>query len=91
MTKQTLKYFILHSITMQTITIKIDDSIAKKINSYSKKFHYSTKTEFIRDAIRDKLIKLQKEEVLDKYQLQIKKQKKNYKPSKDVFREIGLE
>lgn len=40
---------------MQTITFKIQESILKRIDDSLAGFNFSTRTEFIRDAIRDKL------------------------------------
>jgi len=48
---------------MESITIKVEDNLAKEINSAMKKF-YSTKTEFIREAIRDKLNEINREELI---------------------------
>jgi metal-responsive CopG/Arc/MetJ family transcriptional regulator len=39
---------------MESITIKVEESLAKEI-SMAMKPDYTTKTEFIREAIRDKL------------------------------------
>lgn len=59
--KQKYKYyFVLHRLTMESITIKVDESFAKEIEKAMSPY-YSTKTEFIREAIRDK-IKSQKSE-----------------------------
>jgi len=40
---------------MQTISLKIADQTVTRINEALEKHNYSTKSEFIRDAIRDKL------------------------------------
>ena len=48
---------------MESITIKVEEDLAREINTALRPY-YSTKTEFIRDAIRDKLIALQKERAL---------------------------
>lgn len=45
---------------MESITIKVEEDFAKEIEKAMKPY-YSTKTEFIREAIRDK-IKLQRRE-----------------------------
>ena len=45
---------------MESITIKVEEDLAKEIDKAMKPF-YSTKTEFIREAIREKLIALRKE------------------------------
>lgn len=42
---------------MESITIKVDDALAKEIDKAMGKY-YTTKTEFIREAIRDKLIRM---------------------------------
>ena len=49
---------------MQGISLKLDEAILKEIDTNLKKHRYSTRTEFIREAIRDKLSKLEKEELL---------------------------
>lgn len=40
---------------MENVSIKLDNSMRKQIEKDMKEFNYSTKTEFIRDAIRTKL------------------------------------
>ncbi len=49
---------------METVTIKMEDSLAKTIEKKMKVHHYTTKTEFIREAIRDKITDLEKAEAL---------------------------
>jgi len=49
---------------MESITIKVEESFAKEMESAMKP-DYSTKTEFIREAIRDK-IKIIRKEKIDK-------------------------
>ena len=49
---------------METITIKMEDKLLEEIDQKLEKNRYSTRTEFIRDAIREKLSELEKEEVL---------------------------
>lgn len=44
---------------MQTISLKIADNILMRIDDTMKKHNYTTRTEFIRDAIRDKLDQLE--------------------------------
>ncbi len=51
---------------MENISIKLDERIAKQISKALKDFNYSTKTEFIRDAIRIKLAELEKERRIEK-------------------------
>lgn len=52
---------------METISLKMDGSILKDIDETVKKHRYSTRTEFIRDAIREKLQEMEREERLKKY------------------------
>ena len=49
---------------METITIKLEEQFAKNVEKMIKRHNYSTKTEFIREAIRDKINDLEKEEAL---------------------------
>jgi metal-responsive CopG/Arc/MetJ family transcriptional regulator len=44
---------------MQTISLKLADEIAAKIDENLSKYDYTTRSEFIRDAIRDKLLSLE--------------------------------
>ncbi len=46
---------------MESISIKLESSLAKEIEKVLHEFRYSTKTEFIRDAIRGKLKELEVE------------------------------
>jgi len=49
---------------MQAITIKMEDKFLEELDQKLEEHRYSTRTEFIRDAIREKLSELEKEEVL---------------------------
>lgn len=49
---------------MESISIKLEPNFLKDIEKTIKKNRYSTKTEFIRTAIRDKIKELEKEETL---------------------------
>ncbi|MBU2100100.1 ribbon-helix-helix domain-containing protein [Candidatus Micrarchaeota archaeon] len=46
---------------MEHVSIQLDTAIARQIEKDMKEFNYSTKTEFIRESIRDKLNKLAEE------------------------------
>ncbi len=51
----TLKYyFVFFCLTMESITIKVDPAFARQMDKAMKPL-YSTKTEFIRAAIREKI------------------------------------
>ncbi len=49
---------------METITIKLEDKFAKDVEEAIKRHRYTTKTEFVREAIRDKLKEIEDEEAL---------------------------
>ncbi|MBU2637417.1 MAG: ribbon-helix-helix domain-containing protein [Nanoarchaeota archaeon] len=49
---------------MEAICVKLDKGIVKEINTIAKEFHYSTRTDFIREAIRSKIEELQKKRAL---------------------------
>ena len=51
---------------MEPVSIKFDERSLKNIGKIMQKFGYSTKTEFIREAVRDKIRDLEKEEALKK-------------------------
>jgi len=46
---------------METISLKLDSEFLEDIEEVMKKHRYTTKTEFIREAIRDKIKDLEKE------------------------------
>ncbi len=49
---------------MQAITIKMEDKFLEELDQKLEEHRYSTRTEFIRDAIREKLSELEKGEIL---------------------------
>lgn len=51
---------------MESICIRLDSSLSKQVERGMKDFNYSTKTEFIRDAIRKKLSELEEERKKEK-------------------------
>ena len=49
---------------MEAISLKLEEGIVGEIDNKLAKHRYSTRTEFIRDAIREKLSELEKDEML---------------------------
>ncbi len=49
------------------VSLKLEKNILKEIDANLIKRRYSTRTEFIREAIREKIKELEKEELLKKY------------------------
>ena len=49
---------------MENVSLKLEKGIARQIETAMKEFMYSTKTEFIRAAIREKLNRLERERAI---------------------------
>ena len=49
---------------MDAITVKFEDDFNVKVEKAMKKHHFATKAEFIREALREKLINLEKLEYM---------------------------
>ena len=49
---------------METVTFKLQENVVKKIDAILKPLHFSNRTEFIRDSIREKLNSIEKDVVL---------------------------
>ena len=49
---------------METVTFKLQEDVVKKIDAILKPLHFSNRTEFIRDSIREKLNSIEKDIVL---------------------------
>lgn len=60
---------------MESITIKVEESLGKEIEKAMNP-DYSTKTEFIREAIRDKLKALRKDKILEELKRHLGKAKR---------------
>ncbi|PIN90041.1 hypothetical protein COU57_04700 [Candidatus Pacearchaeota archaeon CG10_big_fil_rev_8_21_14_0_10_32_14] len=67
---------------MESISLKLDKEFLKDIEIIMKKNRYSTKTEFIREAVRDKIKELEKNEVLKKVDSLFGSSKKNISDEK---------
>src|SRR3989344_1774354 len=77
-----LKYYqVLHNITMENVSLKMEKGFVNAIEKVMKKHNYMTKTEFIRESIRDKIRKLEEKEILNDKDLmsQIKTSERNMK------------
>lgn len=51
---------------MESISLKLEGNFLRDIERIMRKHRYSTKTEFIREAIRDKINGIEKQETLKK-------------------------
>ena len=66
---------------MENVSLKIEEGFVKAIERAMKKHNYMTKTEFIREAIRDKMRELEEKEILGDKDLmnQIRTSERNIK------------
>ena len=82
---------------MESITIKVEKTFSQEIESAMKKYNYSTKTELIREALRDKLSDLEKKDILHALDLLVGSSKKKSRDEdihsirKRVFEELEKE
>jgi len=69
---------------MENLSLKLEENFLKAIVAVMKKHNYTTKTEFIRESIRDKIRKLEEKEIVENKDLfsQIKASEKNIKKGK---------
>lgn len=56
---------VLPNTTMENISLKMESGFLQAIEKVMKKHNYTTKTEFIRESIRDKMRKLEEKEILE--------------------------
>ena len=77
---------------MESITIKVDEALAKEMNAAIEPY-FSTKTEFIREAIRDKLKRIKKEKAVDELReyLGKAKTKTSNAEEREIRKKIGKE
>jgi metal-responsive CopG/Arc/MetJ family transcriptional regulator len=69
---------------METISLKLEENFLTAIKKVMKKHNYTTKTEFIRESIRDKIRKLEEKEIVEDKDMmeQINASEKNIKKGK---------
>jgi metal-responsive CopG/Arc/MetJ family transcriptional regulator len=77
-------YLVLLGITMESISLKLEPAFLNAIKKIMKKHNYMTKTEFIREALRDKIKQIEEREILsDKSMVaQLRESEKNLKKGK---------
>ncbi|MFH1649964.1 MAG: ribbon-helix-helix domain-containing protein [Candidatus Woesearchaeota archaeon] len=82
---------------MEAVSLKLDGSMLSSIDSTLKQNNYSTRTEFIRDAIREKLAQLHREQLATeflKYRGKAGKKttlKQNKETAKKALKELASE
>jgi len=63
---------------MENISLKLEKEFLKVIEAVMKKHNYMTKTEFIREAIREKIKKLEEKETMGHISSAEKKEMKEF-------------
>jgi metal-responsive CopG/Arc/MetJ family transcriptional regulator len=69
---------------MENVSLKLETNFLQAIERIMRKHNYMTKTEFIRESIRDKIRKLEEKEILEDKEVmsQIRASEKNIKKGK---------
>jgi len=69
---------------MENISLKLESNFLRAIEKVMKKHNYMTKTEFIRESIRDKIRKLEEKEITEDKEImsQIRGSERNIKKGK---------
>lgn len=69
---------------MENLSIKLEGNFLRAIEAVMRRHHYMTKTEFLREAIRDKIKRLEEKDILENKDLlsQILASEKNIKKGK---------
>ena len=77
---------------MESITIKVEEDLAAEIEKTMKPY-YSTKTEFIREAIRDKIKAIEEEKMKKKLLENFGKAnaKTTHKQEREIREKVGAE
>jgi len=65
--RKVLNITLYYSCNMETITFKLQEDILNKIDQLLKPLHFNNRTEFIREALREKINKIDKEEILEAF------------------------
>lgn len=69
---------------MENVSLKLEKGFLQAIEQVMRKHNYMTKTEFIRESIRDKIRRLEEKEILEDKDMmsQIKESEKSIKKGK---------
>lgn len=91
--KKRFKYCFVLLRIMHTVTLKLQENTFRKVERAMKNFDYSTKTDFIREAIRDKLKELEREKAWKKFEKLKGAAPKKYSEdeTKRIWEKIGEE
>ena len=76
---------------MDAISLKLDEKMLVHMDETLKEHDYSTRTEFVRDAIREKLVSLERERLIQSFLRLRGKAKKRTSMSDREIRELASE
>lgn len=75
---------------METVTLKMEESLLEAIDKSLSKNRYSTRTEFIRESVRHRLTELEKEEAIRKIEAAFGSMKGKARMSEAKARELAV-
>lgn len=78
---------------MEAVTVKFQEDVLKRVDESIAEHNFNSRTEFIREAVRDKLAELSKEELMNKF-LKFRgrsKSKTTYKDNLKTKQAVGKE
>ncbi|MBT4647711.1 hypothetical protein HN827_06295 [archaeon] len=78
---------------MEIVTVRFQEDILKKIDKNLFTHNYNSRTEFIREAVRDKLSNLNRDELVEEF-LKFKgkaKKKTTYEENRETKKEVSKE
>ncbi len=76
---------------MEVVTVKFQEDILKRIDSSIVEHNFNSRTEFIREAVRDKLLELNRDELIKEFmKFQGKAKKKTTNVERRKARELAL-
>ena len=58
---------VLHCNTMEIVSIIFQKEILEKMDSFISEYSFNSRTEFVREAVRDKILDLSHEELLKEF------------------------
>jgi Arc/MetJ-type ribon-helix-helix transcriptional regulator len=78
---------------VKTLSFKLTDAVIKQMDAQMKRHHFATRTEFIREAIRDKIDRLEKQHFESELRTYFKEKKHELsghaeRITHDVFKEL---
>jgi metal-responsive CopG/Arc/MetJ family transcriptional regulator len=76
---------------MEPISVKLDERFLRRLEVFLRKHHYTTKAEFIREAIRERIKQIEKEETLARVRKIYGASKKKKKTTDEELHEAGKE